>query len=55
MLRGCIFCYLGKNVLLQCAITQWRDIGLHEVPLSVSLLFFLDKDYVSQLPYVRYC
>ena len=28
-------------------------MGLYEVPLSVSLLFW-DRDYVSQLPCVRY-
>ena len=29
-------------------------MGLYEVPLSVSLLGFGDRDYVSQLPCVRY-
>ena len=29
-------------------------MGLYEVPLSVSLLVFWDRDYVSQLPCVRY-
>ena len=29
-------------------------MGLYEVPLSVSLLGFWDRDYVSQLPCVRY-
>ena len=33
-------------------ITERRDMGLDEVPLSVSL--FWDRDYVSQLPCVRY-
>ena len=28
-------------------------MGLYEVPLSVSLLSW-DRDYVSQLPFVRY-
>ena len=32
------------------AITERRDMGLYEVPLSVSL----DGDYISQLPYVMY-
>ena len=29
-------------------------MGLKEVPLSVFFFFFLDRDYVSQLPCVRY-
>ena len=29
-------------------------MGLYEVPLFVSLLDFWDRDYVSQLPCVRY-
>ena len=33
------------------AITERRDMGLYEVPLSMSLLGW---DYVSQLPYVWY-
>ena len=36
------------------AITERRDMGLYEVPLFVSLLGFWDRDYVSQLPCVRY-
>ena len=32
-------------------ITERRDMGLYEVPLSMSLL---DGDYVGQLPYVWY-
>ena len=36
------------------AITERRDMGLYEVPLSVSLFGFWDRDYVSQLPCVRY-
>ena len=36
------------------AITERRDMGLYEVPLSVSLLGFGDRVYVSQLPCVRY-
>ena len=36
------------------AITERRDMGLYEVPLSVSLLGFWDMDYVSQLLCVRY-
>ena len=34
------------------AINERRDMGLYEVPLSVSL--FWDRDCVSQLPCVRY-
>ena len=34
------------------AITEWRDMGLYDVPLSIYLLW--DGDYVSQLPYVWY-
>ena len=33
------------------AITERRDMGLYEVPLSMS---FWDRDYVIQLPYVLY-
>ena len=29
-------------------------MGLYEVPLSVSLVGFWDRDYVSQLPCMRY-
>ena len=29
-------------------------MGLYKVPLVVSLLLFLDGDYVCQLPCVRY-
>ena len=36
------------------AITERRDMGLYEVPLSVSLLGIGIGDYVSQLPCVRY-
>ena len=35
------------------AITERRDMGLYDVPLSVSLLGFGIGDYVSQLPCVR--
>ena len=35
------------------AITERRDMGMYEVPLSVSLLGF-GIGTVSQLPYVRY-
>ena len=34
-------------------ITEIRDMGLYEMPLSVSVGFW-DRDYVSQLPCVRY-
>ena len=37
------------------AITERKDMGLYEVPLSMSLIVgFWDGDYVSQLPYVLY-
>ena len=36
------------------AITERRDMGLYELPLSVSLFGFWDRDYASQLPCVRY-
>ena len=31
-----VCCYVGKKALLQCAITERRDMGMYEVPLSVS-------------------
>ena len=43
VLHGCVWCvcrYVGKKALLQCAITERRDMGLYEVPLFVSLLGF---------------
>ena len=47
MLHGCVWyvcCYVRKKALLQFssvfAITERRDMGLYEVPLSVSLLGF---------------
>ena len=41
VLRGCVCCYIRKKALLQClAITERRDMGLYEVPLSMSLLGF---------------
>ena len=44
VLHGCVWCvccYVRKKALLQCfAITERRDMGLYEVPLSVSLLGF---------------
>ena len=36
------------------AFTERRDMGLFEVPLSMSLLGFGMGDYVSQLPCVWY-
>ena len=36
------------------SITERRDMGLYEVPLSMSLLGCGMGDYVSQLPYVWY-
>ena len=66
-----MFCTRVASVCLVClrlckeegsspvsAITERRDMGLYEVPLSMSLLLFFvvfwDGDYVSQLPYVWY-
>ena len=44
MLRGCVWCvygYVRKKAVLHClAITERRDMGLYEVPLSMSLLGF---------------
>ena len=44
VLRGCVLyfcCYVRKKALLQClAITKMRDMGLYEVPMSMSLLGF---------------
>ena len=43
-------CYVGKKALLQgLAITERRDMGLYDVFVG-----FRDRDYVSQLPCVRY-
>ena len=36
------------------AITERRDMGLYEVPLSMSFWGFWDGGYVSHLPYVLY-
>ena len=36
------------------AITERRDMGLYEVPLTLFLLGFGIGDYVSQLPCVMY-
>ena len=36
------------------AITERRDMSLYEVPLSSVFVGFWDRDYVSQLPCVRY-
>ena len=46
-------CCMGVFVF---AITERRGMGLYEEPLSVSLLgfFIWDREYVSQLPCVRY-
>ena len=33
-----------------CMYTEMRDMGLYDVPLSMSVGFW-DGDYVSQLPY----
>ena len=46
MLHGCVWyvcCYVGKNLEGSSpvsAITERRDMGLYEVPLSVYLLDF---------------
>ena len=45
VLLGCVWyvcCYVRKKALLQClsAFNERRDMGLYEVPLSVSLLGF---------------
>ena len=57
VLYPCLVCLLlckeeGSSPV--SAITERRSMGLYEVPLSVSLLGFGDRDYVSQLPCVRY-
>ena len=39
VLHGCVCCYVRKKALLQCLAERW-DMGLYEVPLSVSLLGF---------------
>ena len=49
----CLVCLLLCN-LMSFAITERRDMGLYEVLLSVSFVWFWDWDYVSQLPCVRY-
>ena len=60
MLRGCVLyvcCYVKKKSLLHFfANTERRDMGLYEVPLSMSLGGGggWDGDYVSQYPYVWY-
>ena len=43
VLRGCVWyvcCYVRKKALLQFAITERKDMGIYEVPLSISLLGF---------------
>ena len=49
VLRGCIWYFC--SVL---AINERRDMGLYEVPLSMSLMGFGVGDYVSQFPFVSY-
>ena len=55
---ACLVCLLlckeegSSPVSLQ--LLRGGIMGLYEVPLSVSLLGFWDRDYVSQLPCVRY-
>ena len=66
-LYSVVFCTRAAWVCLVClllckeegsspvsAITERGDIGMYEVPLSMSLLGFWDGDYVSQLSYVWY-
>ena len=36
------------------AITERSDVGLYEVPCVCIFVGFWDRDYVSQLPCVRY-
>ena len=33
-------CFVRKKALLKCEITERRDMGMYEVPLSMSLLGF---------------
>ena len=40
VLVWCVCCYVRKKAFLQCAIIERRDMGLYEVPLSMSLLYF---------------
>ena len=46
MLRECVCyvcyvcCYVRKKALFQC-LTERRDMGVYEVPLSISLLGFV--------------
>ena len=53
---SCLVCLLlcKEEGSSPVSITAKKDMGLYEVPLSVSLLGFGIGDYVSQLPCVRY-
>ena len=52
VLHGCVWyiCFYVRKRLFSkvCVITERRDMGLYEVPLSMSLLGFRMGDYVSQ-------
>ena len=54
----CLVCLLLRKQEVSSpvsAITERKDMGLYEVPLSVFLLGVgIGTMYVSQLPYVRY-
>ena len=56
MLRGCVWygcCYEGRRLFSSVfAITEMKDMGMYEVPLSMSFFWFGDRDYVGQFPYV---
>ena len=40
VLRGCVFCYKEDSSSPVSTITERMDMGLYEVPLSMSLLGF---------------
>ena len=53
----CLVCFLlcreeGSSPV--SAITERRDMGMYEVPFVCVFVGFWDRDYVSQLPCVRY-
>ena len=54
---ACLVCLLlckeeGSSPVVQ--LLRGRDMGLYEVPLVCVFVGFWDRDYVSQLPCVRY-
>ena len=49
-----LFCKEEGSSIVSFAITDRRDMVLYEAPLSVSFVGSWDRDYVSQLPCVRY-